>query len=77
MSILGIETITDRDWFAQHPRAQRRRRSLTQEEHVLLLEVAPVPAGFSLTGDVLVRQLAPGVRMRDYGQVIAVWVGVL
>lgn len=66
----------DRQWFTAHPGARSYRRPLAKCEAAALLEVLPaLPPGFDLGGDVMVRQLAPGVRSRDYTEIHVVWVG--
>ncbi len=56
----------DRDWFESHPGATERRRPLTWAEREVLKAASPVPEGTPLRGNVVVRQIVPGVRTRHF-----------
>lgn len=64
----------DRDWFAEHPGATFRRRPVQWCERDYLAMNLPVelPPGATWHGEVLVTQLAPGVRWRSYGDVFVI-----
>lgn len=50
----------DAEWFRQHPRATFRTRPVTWAEAAEI----EMSWGWRPTGDVIVRQLAPGLRSR-------------
>jgi len=56
----------DRDWFESHPGATERRRPLTWAEREVLKAASPVPEGTTLHGNVVVRQVVPGIRTRHF-----------
>lgn len=66
----------DRLWFEQHPRQAERRRPVREVETVQLVRALgitiPPDAALTWHGQVVVRQIAPGVRVRSYGNVFAV-----
>lgn len=63
--------LDDASWFAAHPGATMRRRPLAWAERDLMREVWPteVPEGSQWRGQVVVRQLMPGLRARDFGEI--------
>ncbi len=70
---LDAVSADDRRWFEDHPGASLRRRPPAWSERDMIASACGValPAGASWHGDVVVRQLAPGVRIRSYGDVYA------
>jgi hypothetical protein len=56
----------DRRWFEEHPRAKRRTRPITRVEVDELKAAGEIPEGWDASGPVMVTQLAPGVRTRNF-----------
>jgi hypothetical protein len=70
---LAIDRVyaADAEWFERHPSADAYRRPIAQAEVAELRHRGLIPAGCEVRGRVFVRQLAPGVRTRSFGEVIA------
>jgi hypothetical protein len=59
----------DRRWFEDHPRAQRFTRPITGVEVDELKAAGEIPEGWDASGTVVVTQLAPGVRTRNFSDI--------
>jgi hypothetical protein len=65
---LDAVSADDWRWFEDHPRASLRRRppAWCERDMIAACGVA-LPAGHTWHGEVVVRQIGPGVRVRSYG----------
>jgi len=68
---LDAVSASDRQWFEDHPGASLRRRPPAWCERDMIAAACGValPAGVTWHGQVVVRQIGPGVRIRSYGDV--------
>jgi len=68
---LDAVSASDRQWFQEHPGASVRRRppAWSERDSIAAAFGVALPAGASWHGDVEVRQIGVGVRMRSYGGV--------
>lgn len=62
----------DREFFAAHPNAREYRRPLAACDIDGLRRAWLLPEGYRMVGLVLVIQIGPGVRGRDYAGILAV-----
>lgn len=62
----------DAAWFEAHPEASERHRPVwLSEVWTLRAALPPLPEGTEFAGEVIVRQVAPGVRFKDFNGVYA------
>jgi hypothetical protein len=68
---IDAETADDADWFTAHPEAGERHRPLFRQEAASLREMWQIPTNAVMAGPVVVKQLAPGIRVRSFAAVVA------
>ena len=64
-------TAADAAWFAVRPGESIRRRPVGWSEAWSVRAVHGLPDDLELRGDVVIRQVAPGVRLRSFHEVYA------
>ena len=68
---VGIDEICAEDaaWFRRHSTRSTRKRPVSKAEGSELLMTAPTPGLLEVAGDVIVTQVKPGVRIRNFSEV--------